>query len=110
MEDNKYIQFISKSRNEANKLGRNINTVLSDDDMAKAIGGLGGKDEATCPVCGKPMKKIDNPYGDPYWTCEICKVDQICSDAEYIEILKFCEQMGQTQGLVYPVWWDKVKK
>ncbi|MCR5604303.1 MAG: hypothetical protein K6G27_11470 [Lachnospiraceae bacterium] len=110
MEENKYTQFISKSRNEANKQGRRANTALPDDEMAKAIGGLGGMKEATCPVCGKPMKEVPNPYGDPYWRCEECKVDQICSDAEYIEILKFCELTGQTQGLVYPVWWDKVKK
>ena len=109
MEDNKFTQFIARSRNEAEKNGRRINTALSDEDMAKAIGGVGGANEATCPICGKPMKVVDNPYGDNFWTCEKCKVDQICSDAEYIEILKYLEATGQTQGVVYPVWWDKVK-
>lgn len=110
MEENKYTQFISKARNEANKLGRQINTELSDEDMAKANGGLGGANEATCPSCGMPMKVVNNPYGDNYWTCEKCKVDQLVSDAEYIEMIKLCEQIGQTQGIVYPVWWNKIKK
>ncbi len=110
MEDNKYIQFISKARNEADKLRKAANAAVSDEDMAKAVGGLGGANEATCPVCGKKMKVVENPYGDNYWTCEKCKVDQLFSDADYIEMLTLCEQAGQTQGLVYPVWWDKVKK
>jgi rubredoxin len=101
MEENKYTQFISKYRN--------ANTAVSDEDMAKAIGGLGGKNEATCPVCGKPMTLVNNPYGDNYWTCPTCKVDQFFSDAEYIEVVKMLEAAGQTQGIVYPVWWDKVK-
>ena len=109
MEENKYTQFISKARNEAAKLGK-LNTALSDEDMAKAFGGVGGKNEATCPVCGKAMKVVKNPYGDDYWTCDKCNVDQFFSDADYIEIVKLCEQAGQTQGIVYPVWWNKVKK
>lgn len=109
MEENKYTQFISKFRNEAEKI-RSANTAISDDDMGQAVGGLGGKNEATCPVCGKPMTPVDNPYGDNYWTCSKCKVDQICSDAEYIEMLRLLEQAGATEGLVYPVWWNKIKK
>lgn len=110
MEENKYTQFISKSRNEANKLGKKMNTELSDMDMATAVGGVGGANEATCPVCGKAMKTVSNPYGDSFWRCDKCKIDQICSDAEYIEMIKLCEQLGQTQGIVYPVWWNSIKK
>ena len=105
MEKNIYTEFLS-SRRDSTKLQ---NTALSDDEMTKAQGGLGGANEATCPQCGKPMQSKGNSYGDGLWHCDDCGIDQICSDAEYIEILKAAEAAGQTQGLVYPVWWDKVK-
>lgn len=101
MEENKYIKFISGHRNQ--------NAAVSDEDMAKVTGGVGGKNEATCPVCGKPMAVVNNPYGDNYWTCSKCNIDQLFSDADYIEVIKICEMAGQTEGIVYPVWWDKVK-
>lgn len=106
MEQNIYTEFLSRYKDNV----KAQNTALSDDEMTKAQGGLGGANEATCPKCGKPMKAENNPYGDGWWHCDACDVDQICSDAEYIEILKAAEAAGQTQGLVYPVWWDKVKK
>jgi len=110
MEENKYTQFISKYRNEAEKLKRAANAALSDEEMANAVGGLGGDNEATCPVCGKPMTVVNNPYGDNYWTCSKCNVNQICSDAEYIEMIKLLEQAGATEGIVYPVWWKELNK
>jgi len=109
MEQNIYTEFISRFKDSA----KVKNTALSDDEMTKAQGGLGGANEATCPKCGKPMSRPQDvdpngPHSD-VWHCDACNVDQICSDAEYIEILKAAEAAGQTQGLVYPVWWDKVK-
>ncbi|MBO4902072.1 MAG: hypothetical protein J5518_04705 [Lachnospiraceae bacterium] len=77
---------------------------IDDEALAKVVGGLGGENEATCPKCGKPMK----PAGD-FWHCDACKVDQFMSDADYIMTLKAAIAAGQTQGLVFPVWWDKVK-
>ncbi len=82
---------------------------IADDILGKISGGLGGEYEATCPKCGKPMRKEANPYGTDSWKCDGCKETQFLSDAEYILMLKTAEQLGQTQGLVYPVWWDKVK-
>jgi ribosomal protein L37AE/L43A len=87
----------------------NKNMEINDEDMKKAAGGLGGTNEATCPKCGKPMKWQDNPYGDGIWHCDACNENQMLSDAETIEMIKAAEASGQTQGLVYPVWWDKVK-
>lgn len=105
MEQNIYTEFLNSCRNNA----KISNTALGDDEMKKAQGGFGGANETTCPKCGKPMKKVNNPYGDDSWHCDDCDIDQICTDAEYIEILKAAEAAGQTQGLVYPVWWKKKK-
>ena len=33
------------------------NLKINDDKLKNVVGGVGGIDEATCPVCGKPMKK-----------------------------------------------------
>ncbi len=41
MEENKYTQFISKFRNEAEKF-RSANTAISDDDMGQAVAPLMG--------------------------------------------------------------------
>lgn len=82
---------------------------LSDSMLEKVVGGLGGPDEATCPKCGEPMRKVSNPYGTDSWKCDKCKETQFLSDQDYIQMLKAAEATGQTQGLVYPVWWDKVK-
>ena len=110
MEENKYTQFIGKYRNEANELKKKMNAAVSDEDMAQAIGGVGGANEATCPVCGKPMIKVESGYGDPFWKCPYDDTMQIVSDAEYIEMIRMLEQAGQTQGIVYPVWWSQVNK
>ena len=87
------------------------NTGIADSELEKVVGGVGGINEATCPVCGKPMKKSSNPYGTDGWVCPDpnCNQTQFLSDAEYIQFLKAAEAAGQTQGLVYPVWWDQVK-
>ncbi len=82
---------------------------IDDMDLKAVTGGLGGENEATCPKCGKPMNKISNPYGADSWKCDGCNVTQMLSDADYILMLKAAEAAGQTQGLVYPIWWDKVK-
>lgn len=82
---------------------------LSDSMLEKMNGGVGGPNEATCPVCGKPMRKENNPYGTDSWKCDKCNQTQFLSDQETIQMLQMAEATGQTQGLVYPVWWDKVK-
>jgi ribosomal protein S27AE len=74
--------------------------------MDSVTGGVGGANEATCPNCGKSMPA----QGDGTWFCSACNVTQFLSDAEYIEILKAAEAAGQTAGLVYPVWWNKIRK
>lgn len=87
-----------------------INDKKIDDQMLEKVsGGVGGENEATCPKCGKPMRKEANPYGTDSWKCDKCNETQLLSDAEYILMLKAAEAAGQTQGLVYPVWWNKVK-
>lgn len=83
---------------------------LSDSLLEKVNGGLGGADEATCPKCGDPMRKVNSSFGSPSWVCDKCKETQFMSDLEYIQVLKAAEAAGQTQGLVYPIWWDKVKQ
>ena len=83
---------------------------MSDEMLEKATGGVGGEHEATCPVCGKPMKFKPNPYGSDSWECKKCHETQFLSDADYIQMIKAAEATGQTQGLVYPVWWGKVPK
>ncbi len=107
MTDNKYTLFLKEYKEKLN-----INTEISDADMENATGGVGGANEATCPKCGKPMsrpqdKDPNGPHSD-VWTCDACGTDQLFTDAEYIEILKAAEAAGQTQGLVYPVWWNQV--
>ena len=85
---------------------------INDDKLEDVVGGVGGIDEATCPLCGTPMKKSPNPYGSSMWVCpnEKCNETQFLSDAEYIQFLKAAEATGQTQGLVYPVWWNQVNQ
>ena len=106
LKENKYTLFLKQYSEKMNLSGR-----LNDDDLEKVTGGVGGANEATCPQCGKPMSK-QNEAGGPQsdaWFCSDCNIHQFMSDADYIEILKAAESTGQTQGLVYPVWWDKVK-
>ena len=44
-------EAVKKYREEARRL-----RALSDSEVEKVAGGVGGADEATCPKCGKPMK------------------------------------------------------
>ncbi len=101
MNGNKYMEMIKKYREEAK------NIELSDQDMGKAIGGVGGANEATCPVCGKPMKAGVIPGIGNGWTCEACGISTDASDAETIQIIKYMEQMG-IPDIGYPIWWNQV--
>ena len=83
---------------------------LNDEMLKNVNGGVGGANEATCPVCGKPMKPVNNEFGDDFWKCDKCNQTQYVSDAEYILMIKAAEAAGQTQNLVYPVWWELVNK
>ena len=56
---------------------------LTDQDLEKVAGGVGGANEATCPICGIPMRKTDSGFGDPFWVCDKCGTNQIVSDAEF---------------------------
>lgn len=100
MKDNVYTELVKKFREERGA------TALSDADMEKVSGGVGGANEATCPSCGKTMR-ANSGFGDTIWYCEKCDMYQIVSDAEFIEMVKIMEQLGYP--VQYPVWWDKVK-
>ena len=105
MADNKNItEMIKKYRKEYNE---HKNAELSDTDMSKAIGGVGGKNEATCPYCGKPM--VAGNYADfgNGWNCADCGLTTDASDAELIEIIRYMEQAGITD-IAYPIWWNKI--
>ncbi len=100
MKDNAYTELVRRYREEKGA------AALSDADMEKVSGGVGGADEATCPSCGKPMK-VNNSFGDSIWYCEKCDMYQLVSDAEFIEMVKFMEQLGYP--VEYPVWWKQLK-
>ena len=80
---------------------------IKDDILEKVTGGVGGENEATCPVCGKTMKLQHNDFGSDYWKC-VCGENQYMSDADYIRFLEAAVATGQTQGLVFPVWWNQI--
>ena len=100
-------EAVRKYRAEAAAAGKM--RALSDSEVEKVAGGVGGADEATCPKCGKPMKKIAFGGGDPMWECGACGVNQLLPDAEFIEMVKYMEQIGYP-GIEYPIWWNQVKK
>ena len=79
MEDNKFTEFIKKHRGEVEKI-KASNTAISDEEMAKVTGGVGGANEATCPECGTPMNVINanGEYGDRSWVCPKCKRPLTC--------------------------------
>lgn len=83
---------------------------LSDEAVEQVSGGVGGADEATCPCCAGMvgMSRIDNPYGDPFWTCPKCGTNQYFSDAETIEIIHYMEQVNYP-GIEYPSWWGSIR-
>ena len=82
---------------------------LTDDDVARAAGGVGGANEATCPVCGKPMPKTGQECGDGFWYCQSCDVRQLLSDAETIQMIRYMESINYPD-ITYPVWWSLVNK
>ena len=84
MENSKFTDLLKQYKA---KMDEGI-TPLSDEDVAQVSGGVGGADEATCPYCtgSVAMNKINNPYGDPFWTCPKCGMDQYFSD-DYFEFL-----------------------
>ena len=100
MKDNKYTEIIGKYRAEAK------NTELPDSDMTNAKGGVGGANEATCPYCGKSMKAGTYDIGKG-WKCNDCGLTTDCSDAEYIQIIRYMEQAG-ISDISYPIWWNKI--
>ncbi len=104
MKDNKYTQFIKEFKGN-----HGTKRLLNESDLESVSGGVGGNNEATCPQCGATMRRVENNYGDPFWKCDSCDIMQIVSDAEYIQMIKEAEKYGQTQGLVYPVWWNQVQ-
>ena len=104
MEPNIYTEYLSKHRESA----KAKNAALSDDEMSKAQGGVGGANEATCPYCGKAMKPGNYPDVGKGWRCDDCKLTTDCSDAEYIQIIRYMEQSGITD-ISYPVWWNQVQ-
>ena len=104
-DNNKYIDMIGKFRKEAaEKVG-----ILSEADLDKVIGGVGGANEATCPTCGKAMTAGTYPTIGKGWKCPICGLATDASDAETIQIIRYMEQMG-ISGIAYPVWWNQIKK
>jgi hypothetical protein len=107
MNSNAYSDLVRKYRETVPEAERT--RLLSDADMEAVSGGVGGANEATCPICGKPMKATGQEFGDGFWICETCGVNQLVSDAEFIEIVKYMEQLGYP-GIEYPVWWNQIKK
>ena len=101
MEDNKYTDILKKYRDQVK-----VNTELNDADLKDATGGVGGANEATCPYCGKPMTPGNYDIGKG-WKCNTCKLTTDCSDAEYIQIIRYMEQAGITD-IAYPIWWKQI--
>ncbi len=106
MENSKFTDLL---RQYKAKMDEGI-TPLSDEDAAQVSGGVGGADEATCPCCtgSVAMNRINSPYGDPFWTCPKCGMDQYFSDAETIEIIRAMEA-AHYPGIQYPSWWSLVQ-
>lgn len=82
---------------------------LSDEQVESVAGGVGGDNEATCPVCGTPMQLSGQTYGSGVWVCGKCGAGQLFTDAETIEMIRYMEAIGYP-GIEYPVWWNQVKK
>ena len=79
---------------------------MTDDAMSMVVGGVGGANEATCEVCGKPMKAGTYPDVGKGWQCATCGITTNASDADMIAIIKYMEQMGVPVD--YPVWWGQI--
>lgn len=105
MNKNAYSELVKKYREVASDADRR--RILSDRELETVAGGVGGSNEATCPVCGKPMVMTGQEFGDGFWYCGDCGVNQIVTDAEFIEIVRYMEQLGYP--VEYPVWWNQIK-
>lgn len=104
MAEKNYAELINKYKKVALENAKNI--PLSDAEMEKVTGGVGGANEATCFYCGKPMVW---DAAISMWTCDDpshCKYSTDASDADTIYIIKYMEQNGIECG--YPVWWNQV--
>ncbi len=104
--DSKYKDLVGMYRDKARdaiKSGK-----LSNDELGKVVGGVGGANEATCEVCGKPMKAGTYPGIGKGWQCAACGIATDASDADVIAIIRYMEQMGMPVN--YPVWWKDLKK
>jgi hypothetical protein len=102
--ESKYTSLVSEYKDKAwdtIKSGK-----LSDDDLVKVIGGVGGANEATCEVCGKPMKAGTYPEIGTGWQCAACGITTNASDADVIAVIRFMEQSGMPVN--YPVWWNQI--
>ena len=106
MSNNPYSELVKKYREEMSNPEKAA--ALSDRELEKVAGGVGGADEATCPKCGKPMTVNHNPYGDDTWYCKDCDLTQLLSDAEFIEMVDVMKMLGYPVEL--PVWWEKIKR
>lgn len=106
MNNSDFTEVLSKFKKE--HAGAEKLSALSDREMAKVAGGLGGENEATCSVCGKPMRvsKVEN--GETFWRCDACKIEHNVSDAEYIALIDMMESFNCP--VEYPIWWPEVKK
>ena len=97
------IEAYGDKAREALKSGK-----LSDEALEKVIGGVGGANEATCEVCGKPMKPGTYPGIGKGWQCAACGIATDASDADVIAIIRYMEQAGMQVN--YPVWWNQVNQ
>lgn len=102
--ESKYKDLINTYKDkakEAIKTGR-----LSDEDLERVNGGVGGANEATCENCGKPMIPGTYPTVGKGWQCPTCGIATNASDADIIAIIKYMEQAGMQVN--YPVWWKQI--
>ncbi len=106
MNENRFNEMMKNYREAAK------NTELSDLDMESARGGVGGANEATCPKCGRPMSRPQDhdpsgPHSD-VWTCDACGTNQLFTDAETIEVIRYMEKAGLQSQIEYPIWWSQI--
>ena len=102
--ESKYTKMISKYRDKAREAAKSGK--LGDDELTNVVGGVGGANEATCEICGKPMTPGTYPGIGKGWQCAACGITTDASDADVIEIIRYMEKNGLPVS--YPVWWNKI--